>query len=45
MNTINKPLIIIENLCKSFEDGDVLRNIHAAEVMPVLGMDKKEDDF
>ncbi len=27
MNTINKPLIIIENLCKSFEDGDVLRNI------------------
>ena len=27
MNTTNKPLIIIENLCKSFEDGDVLRNI------------------
>ena len=27
MNTINKPLIIIENLCKSFEDGAVLRNI------------------
>ena len=26
-NTTNKPLIIIENLCKSFEDGDVLRNI------------------
>ncbi|MDO5116462.1 MAG: amino acid ABC transporter ATP-binding protein [Synergistaceae bacterium] len=27
MNTTNKPLIVIENLCKSFEDGDVLRNI------------------
>ena len=27
MNTTNKPLIIIENLCKSFEYGDVLRNI------------------
>lgn len=38
MNTINKPLIIIENLCKSFEDGDVLRNIsftpYARETWP-----------
>ena len=27
MNTVNKPLIVIENLYKGFEDGDVLKNI------------------
>ena len=27
MNTVNKPLIIIENLYQGFEDGDVLKNI------------------
>lgn len=27
MNVTNKPLIIIENISKSFEDGDVLKNI------------------
>lgn len=41
MNTINKPLIIIENLCKSFEDGDVLRNIsftiHEGDLASIVG--------
>lgn len=27
MNTVNKPLIVIENLCKSYEDAEVLKNI------------------
>ena len=27
MNIANKPLIIIENLCKSYEDAEVLKNI------------------
>ena len=27
MNTVNRPLIVIENLYKGFEDGDVLKNI------------------
>lgn len=27
MNAANKPLIVIENLCKSYEDAEVLKNI------------------
>ena len=27
MNINNKPLIVVENLCKGFEDGEVLKNV------------------
>ena len=27
MNITNKPLIVVENLCKGFEDGEVLKNV------------------
>ncbi len=27
VNITNKPLIVVENLCKGFEDGEVLKNV------------------
>ncbi len=41
MNVVNKPLIIIENLCKGFEDGEVLKNvsftIHEGDLASIIG--------